>query len=422
MPKNSFTSAKSPTSSSSGARNNSAATPKVARAGASAGSVAPLPATTRWKEIADSVQSDIEEGRLSVGDLLPSETVLTEQWKVSRMTAHRAMQELQRSGLVTRQRGRGTLVAGNNARVTGNVALLFHNPLDQLEIEYMRGINIGLSDDYQLIFCDSHADPDREARYLQRMHKEVDGIICMPSGHPESRPILCKMLDSGYPIVCVDRFPTGMELDAVVSDNFGASVDALRGLVARGHRRIAHFTENDLHVSAVRERYDAFIHVSREAGVVNPERLVRFFPAGAEDSHDAMVQMMHDALFTLRHQSAPPTALFCLNDYCLTFLLEAAERLEIRIPQDMEILTFHDALTLMPSVSSCLHRIVQEPRKMGQLAAERLKRRMSEGALPSEVVRVKPTIYSLQSDFPDSMRQSLLPDVAKIRQSESLAV
>jgi DNA-binding LacI/PurR family transcriptional regulator len=385
--------------------------------------------TTRWKEIADSVQNDIEQGRLSVGDLLPSETVLTETWKVSRMTAHRAMQELQRNGLVTRQRGRGTLVAGNTPKATGNIALLFHNPLDQLEIEYMRGINIGMTDDFQLLFCDSHADVDREARYLHRMQKEADGIICMPSGNPRTTPILRKILDSGFPIVCVDRVPQDMNVDAVVTDNFGASATALRELVKRGHQRIAHFTEDEMLISAVHERYQAFIQVMREAGEPHPERLVRFFPTGVQKSFEGMVQLMHDALFTLMHQPDPPTALFCLNDYCLTVLLAAVEQLEIKIPEDMEILTYHDALTLMPSVSARLHRIVQDPRRMGQLAAELLRSRMQDATRPPEVHRVSAAIHSLQADFPTPSRQysehnSLkgTSDIRQVREPQNAAV
>lgn len=369
--------------------------------------------TTRWKEIADSVQRNIEEGRLSAGDLLPSETVLTETWKVSRMTAHRAMQELQRKGLVTRQRGRGTLVADTVPKSTGNVAMLFHSPLDRLEIEYMRGITLELADEYQVVFCDSHADVEREVRYLQRMQKEADGIIFMPSGNPETFPILRKIVESGYPIVCVDRVPQGIEIDAMVSDNFGATVAALEVLLSRGHKRIAHFTHDEMDISAVRERYDAFVHVMRAAGETRPERLVRFFPVGGEKTFDSTVQLMYDALFTLRHQPDPPTAVFCINDYCLTVLLAALEQLDLQVPEAMEVLTFHDALTLMPSVSARLHRLVQEPRQMGQLAAERLKQRMQDSSLKPEVVRVPATLHSLEADFPNSSRQSNPPGLAR---------
>ncbi len=372
-----------------------------------ASAATPAPAATRWKQIADAVRSDIESGRLVVGDHLPSETVLTEKWKVSRMTAHRAMQELQRHGLVTRQRGRGTLVAHNTPKTTGNVALLFHNPLDLLEIEYIRGINLGLSHQYQLILCDSHADIDQEAHFLRRMQKDADGIICMPSCHPKNTPLLRKMVESNFPIVCVDRVPQDLEIDGVVSDNFGASVQALNELLARGHQHIAHFTEDDMHISAVRERYQAFLHVLSEIGETDPERLVRIFPAGVQKGFETMVQIMHDALFTLRHQSDPPTAVFCLNDYCLTILLAAIEKMNLRVPEDIEVLSFHDALTLMPSVTARLHRIVQEPRKIGQLAAERLKRRIGEADLPHEVTRVQAAIYALQADFPMPSHQHL---------------
>lgn len=370
-----------------------------ARPGAARGGAAHA-STTRWKEIADAVQRDIEAGRLSVGDLLPSETALTEKWKVSRMTAHRAMQELQRSGIVTRQRGRGTQVAAGNPQKTGNVALLFHNPLDQLEIEYIRGITLGLSAQYRVLLCDSHADICQEARHLETMQREADGIICMPSCDPKNTPLLRRLIESRFPIVCVDRVPAGVEIDAVVSDNYGATVQALRDLVGRGHRRIAHFTEDAMHISAVRERYQGFLDVMREGGETRPERLVRFSPSGSQNKFESMVQLMHDSLFTLRHQADPPTALFCLNDYCLTVVMAAVEQAGLQVPEDIEILAFHDTLTLMPSDSSRLHRIVQDPRKIGQLAAEKLKNRIAEPRLPLEVSRVPLRIYTLQADFP----------------------
>ncbi len=361
--------------------------------------------TTRWKEIADAVQLDIEMGRLAVGDLLPSETALTEKWKVSRMTAHRAMQELQRGGLVTRQRGRGTLVAAGELKKTGNIALLFHNPLDQLEVEYIRGINLGLRNEHRLVLCDSHADIKQEFGNLEAMQLEADGIICMPSCNTQNTPLLRKMVASGYPIVCVDRVPQDLQVDAVVSDNYGATAQALRDLIARGHRRIAHFTEDAMHISAVRERHQAFLDVMRESGIDQPERLVRFSPSGAENKFETLVQLMHDALFTLRHQAEPITALFCLNDYCLTILMAAAEQDGLSFPEDVEILSFLDTLTLRPSESARLHRIVQEPRKIGQLAAEMLKKRMAEPDQPYEVVRVSPSIHSLQADFPSPAPQ-----------------
>ena len=348
----------------------------------------------RWKEIADSVRGDIESGRLSTGDSLPSETVLAQEWKVSRMTAHRAMQELQRVGLVTRKRGLGTLVAQPLSTPTGHIALMFHNPLDTLELAYLRGIGAGLSRDQHMLFCDSHADVEQEARTLRKMRKEADGIICLPSCNPKNTPLLREISDSGFPIVCVDRAPENLEIDAVVSDNFGASVEALKALVKRGHKKIIHFTDDDTQVSSVRERLEAFLQVMGENGERHPEQLVRFFPAGSFQNLHCRVQLMYDALFTLRHAKNPATAIFCLNDHRLIPLLTAIEQLELRVPEDIEVLSFHDSLSLMPSVLGALHRIVQDPKSIGLLAAQRLHNRLSNKHLPRETIRVPSTIYA----------------------------
>src|SRR5579859_5451980 len=116
----------------------------------------------RWKAIADRIVAEIEAGRLSAGDSLPSETELAAQWKVSRMTAHRAMHELQLQGIVTRKRHAGTVVASRRTFRTGRVAV-FLNTHDFLEQSYLRGIRSNLPLDADLLFCDIQCDPQREA-------------------------------------------------------------------------------------------------------------------------------------------------------------------------------------------------------------------------------------------------------------------
>lgn len=56
-------------------------------------------------------RQQIIEGRLTRGDQLPSEDELAARHNVSRITAKRAMNELARARLVTRARGRGTIVS-----------------------------------------------------------------------------------------------------------------------------------------------------------------------------------------------------------------------------------------------------------------------------------------------------------------------
>lgn len=57
----------------------------------------------------------IVEGAYATGEAVPGELELGEQFKVSRITARRALDELAASGLVERRQGRGTFVSGNAA-------------------------------------------------------------------------------------------------------------------------------------------------------------------------------------------------------------------------------------------------------------------------------------------------------------------
>ncbi|WP_263854075.1 histidine utilization repressor [Sphingomonas parva] len=57
------------------------------------------------------VVKGIASGELKPGDRLPSEAELVDQFKVSRMTASRALRELQNSGIIVRLPGVGSFVA-----------------------------------------------------------------------------------------------------------------------------------------------------------------------------------------------------------------------------------------------------------------------------------------------------------------------
>lgn len=68
----------------------------------------PVPLYYQLEEI---VQAKIKAGRLTAGDLLPSEKELSQIYGVSRATVRQALESLVRKGLLLRQRGRGTFVA-----------------------------------------------------------------------------------------------------------------------------------------------------------------------------------------------------------------------------------------------------------------------------------------------------------------------
>lgn len=67
---------------------------------------------TLWREISRTLQADVEQGRYSAGDKLPTEAKLAERFSVNRHTIRQALAELHRQGLTHARRGSGVFVTG----------------------------------------------------------------------------------------------------------------------------------------------------------------------------------------------------------------------------------------------------------------------------------------------------------------------
>lgn len=70
----------------------------------------------KYQRVYESLRSKIADGTYPPGELLPSDTELPKQLRVSTITVRRALDELQREGLIVRRRGKGTYVADPNGR------------------------------------------------------------------------------------------------------------------------------------------------------------------------------------------------------------------------------------------------------------------------------------------------------------------
>lgn len=83
----------------------------------------------RYQQLKEMIIERISAGELKPQDRVPSENELVESMNVSRMTANRALRELNDEGYVERVAGRGTFVADLRAR---SHALEVHNIADEI--------------------------------------------------------------------------------------------------------------------------------------------------------------------------------------------------------------------------------------------------------------------------------------------------
>ena len=85
----------------------------------------PIQTERLYQQIVDQIEGRIVAGELKVGDQLPSERELAEQFTVSRIAVREAVKALQEKGLVEIRPGRGTfIVNGMPDKVRASLSLL----------------------------------------------------------------------------------------------------------------------------------------------------------------------------------------------------------------------------------------------------------------------------------------------------------
>ncbi len=348
-------------------------------------------ANVTWKTIASDLGQRIDRGEIKVGAKVPSGEDIAAHWGVSKNTAHRALEELQRQGVVLRQRRWGTVVADRSAVKTGRVGLLvdrFAQELNFPSSELVRGIQDPLGEDRNLVIAECKGDPELEIRLLKKFEVETDGLLMYPTSHAKASPAIQKFIDHGTPLVILDRLPEGIHTHAVMSDNQGATLCAIETLEERGHRRIGFFSFNKPFVSAVSERHRGYQSALASVGVNDVSSLTRWFPLELDTNPQGFVQAVHDSLFTLLKQQEPITALFCVQDSFASAALQACDQMGLSVPGDLELVTFNDWPAMMLRTPWCAHRIVQRSYEIGKVAAGLLLDQIHGNADAPRIIRV----------------------------------
>lgn len=349
--------------------------------------------STGWKEIEEGLRRQIADGTLAPGARLPSGEEIAEEWGVSRHTAHRALEELQRQGLVVRQRKLGTVVAAAAEARPRSVALLIDVLLPNANhpsSDLLRGLHDGLGEDVNFLLVDAKDDPAVESRQLHRLPERADGIVTIPTLKPDSLPALERLAESGYPFVLVDRVPPDIAVDGVITDNEGAAARGMETLIARGHRRIGFMSFHKPTFSSVQERYAGYQGAMRDLGHDDEtvETLTRWFPIASDHVRPVFNRLVQDALASLRSGPEPITALFCVEDSVARAAILACERLGIELPEDMEIITFSNWLPDSLGRPWNIHRIAQDHYGIGLAAAKLLLERIEDPTGERRTVRV----------------------------------
>lgn len=358
----------------------------------------PSPEASLYSTIYRHFRTRILSGELPPGSRLPTERELEALFKVSRITASRALRELELEGYILRRKGSGSYVTEGGWKAPGETgarpgtgreslkeALSFISlviPLgDKFSHEVFEGIEeVARRRGSFVTFHDSSFDTDREKAIVEDvLAKGARGVILYPSSEIANLDLLSGLLIGKFPFVVMDRRVPGLDTPLVSVDNREGFRAVTRHLLELGHRRIAFVGSSVQRISSEMERYRGFCQAHVEAGVPLPRRHLfleeerdaippEFLPDEREESREAQYFLR---LLEGLDPGERPTAIAAVNDFTARELLQAASRLGLSVPGDYSISGFDD-LSFASHLSVPLTTVRQPAADLGKAAAELL--------------------------------------------------
>ncbi|MGE0297171.1 LacI family DNA-binding transcriptional regulator [Pseudonocardia sp.] len=261
---------------------------------------------------------------------------------------------------------------------TASIALLLDDVTNPFCATVQRAVEDVATPRGVLVFSASvDDDPVREQAFAREfVGRRVDGILLFPSGDDQS--YLEAEVRAGTAIVCVDREPRNLTVDAVVTTNALGAAVAVRHLAAAGHRRIA-FLGDTPHIATAVQRLDGYRTALEELGLPVDPSLV-LLDVGQVAAADG-------AVTSLLARPDPPTALFTARNQTTIGAVRALSRLGRQ--REIALVGFDDFLLadlLVPGITV----VRQDATAIGHLAAELLFARIGGDTSPPSV-RLVPT-------------------------------
>jgi LacI family transcriptional regulator len=198
----------------------------------------------------------------------------------------------------------------------------------------------------------------------------VAGVILAPA--PGNAGHLKPFIESGLPIVLVNRRLDHVSCISITSNDEEAAFQCVQHLIDQGRRRIAAVT-GLAGVFTTNERLAGYRRALQEANIPFDPALVVSGLASLKGGYEAAVQLMQRA--------DPPDAIFVFNNVMTQGVIIALQEMGIRWPNQIDVAgfgAFENAHLYRPPLT-----LVRQPtREMGRKAVEMLLQQMENG--PSE--------------------------------------
>ncbi len=340
-----------------------------------------------YRQIADSIRSEVISGKLNGGAQLGSHLELARKYEVSLITIKRALNDLIKEGILYSRAGKGTFVhdvlekrTSLGTKTIGLVLRDLKSPFFSLIVhnieEYasQKGFNLLLSNSSQQI--------EKEENLIRHFYDiGVSGLIIASMSHEYTAShFLRELVERDYPCVVVS-YIKDPDIYFVGTDHEIGGYMATRHLLNMGHKQIG-YVDGEAGNVVGELRKKGYLRALREKEASVPEQFIFHLRKGGEENDFASGYEVGNAFAS---RSNRPDAMFIYNDLAALGFEQAIIDSHLRIPEDVAIVGF-DGIERGQYAKVPLTTIQQPFDRIGALAVENLIKRI-EG-LPVEIKTV----------------------------------
>jgi len=222
---------------------------------------------------------------------------------------------------------------------------------------------------YNLMICSSDENPEKESELIQMLiDRQVDGLII--STTQNNNTDINQLKKGKFPFVLIDRDIPKIETNYVGVENRLGAKNAVEHLIKLGNKKIGHLTISPSHLSSLKERTAGYKEALKENGIRVDNSLIK------EISFD---KIKEDVRRELKELLSPPqsiNSLFVANNNIAVACLECFKEMNIRIPQDIALVSFDDidAFKLCyPPVTAVVQPITQMGKEVVSILIDNIK-------------------------------------------------
>ena len=213
---------------------------------------------------------------------------------------------------------------------------------------------------HSLIICQSHESFKQECMAVETLiHQNVDCILISVSAETVSSAHLQTIKDNHIELIQFDRCVDKLDSYKVLNDNKDVSYNVAKNLIKEGYNKIA-FLGGPEHLTIFKNRKDGYLKAIKEAGLAIPYNFIVDNVLSKEKAAESAAELL-----TLEE---PPDAFFTVSDHQSLGVLQVAESLGIKVPEQLGIFGFANeafAEIIKPALSS----VDQQSKELGKQAA-----------------------------------------------------